>query len=123
MPVDDEPKNMIFLIDGQPVGFAKAEDIIVPEPADSMFLLPPSPPLKMEGCIVLEPNSWDVLGSVVEDLAKRISDFCTSAINAFLAADDSLGRFYLKKFVNAKYETRFRSAKKAIVYHIRRKSR
>ena len=123
MPVDDEPKNMIFLIDGQPVGFAKAEDITMPETDDFRVFMPPLPSMKMEGCIVLEPNSWDVLGSVVEDLAKRISDFCTSAINAFLAADDSLGRFYLKKFVNAKYETRFRSAKKAVVYHIRRKSR
>lgn len=123
MPVEDQPKNVVVMLDGQVLGNLDAVDITPVEAAEQK---PISPSDFRTGTIEFTVENVNVLWDALADVFAK----ATEAIETLKVVLMGIPKKYLspvyrefKQSVNRKYKKHFRSAKKALAYSERMEAR
>ena len=123
MPVEDQPKNVVVMLDGQVLGNLDAVDITPVEDEEQKPIYPSdfrtgTIEFTVENVNVL----WDALADVLAKAAEAIE---TLKVVIMGISKKHLSPVYreFKQSVNRKYKKHFRSAKKALAYSERMDAR
>ena len=126
MPVEDQPKNVVVMLDGQVLGNLDAVDITPVEAVEAAEQKPIFPSDFKTGTIEFTVENvnvlWDALADVFAKAAEAIETLKVVIMGISKKYLSTVNREF-KQSVNRKYKKHFRSAKKALAYSERMDAR
>ena len=123
MPVEDQPKNVVVMLDGQVLGNLDAVDITPVEDEEQKLIYPSDFKTGTIEFMVENVNVlWDALADVFAKAAEAIETLKVVIMGISKKYLSPVNREF-KQSVNRKYKKHFRSAKKALAYSERMDAR